>query len=411
MPLDYLTSNALNKYPFDDSATLKAADDVYLPNDVFLDIVAVSKSEALVGGYISTLASSLLTEVLTIEFKFTDVDANVIKTFEIEVPFASVISREMYGLADDDVAVKVVFGVGAEEFITSTQSKTYSSAATKLAPSAFVLMVPQVKSISFFNWDQDVNTVADDPLVVVDGNVDVTIEEGANINIYEESGKNIMEVFSGAGTGLYDACGANELTIKTINDTGPDLNNNFLFVADDCYTSTPLTNGLELENICTPKCTPEQLAAFAHYLNRVNDGLLWVRNLASTTATAVRNEIDHYNDDVVPNKNQLSYKARFEKFEAVDAGKFYYSFAVGFTNPTNSDNTLSVTLTTSGTLVSSKFRIENTTNILTSTTISKVVPCLKVGVMEFVVFGPAGTTVGINGTFGTLAVSYSNTLI
>ena len=193
-----------------------------------------------------------------------------------------------------------------------------------------------------------------------------------------------------------------------------------MIVTDDCYLTDPIdasgddnNDGLLLSNICTPKCTTEQLASFAYYLNRVKDLLQWLNNYAVVVADDIKDEIDHYNNVVVPAKNQPSYQVKSEKFPTLDEDRFYYSFVAGFFNPTGGDLSLAIEFGTTGEEIkenSMRFRIGSDGIILTEQEVTSSVPCLKVGILEFVVLASPDDEVTIGGTFGALTVDYSITL-
>lgn len=410
MPLDYLSSNALNKYPFDDSSSLKAADDTYLSNDTFLDIVFVSKREDVIGAYMSAFSYNAGTTNFTTTFTYFNSALTTVGTISLEFDVAEAYDKNMYGQANADVAVKLVFGVGIEDDNVAF-SKTYSISTARLAQSAVILMVPRVKSIEFYNWDKDTNLPEAVAEATIEGSesteMDLKLVEGSNVSMSLQNESAILEVIKGAGTGLYNGCGSDVLVIREINETGPDLNENFLLISDDCYVTVPVTNGLEIDNICTPKCTAEQMAAFAHYLNRITDGLTWVRDFAVTISDSLQDEIDAYNASLA-SMNAPYIKAKLTKFATIDSGVFYYSVSVGAFNPTDETVSFTCTTTTSGTYrPPARFKVGNTTTTYTPGTITADVPCRHVGIYEFVVRGTAATTLSITGSVGATSFTQS----
>lgn len=415
MVLEYLSSNALNKYPFNDTATLQAVDSSYLSNNTFLDIIVASKKKEIIGAFLSSYISNTGSSTLTLVFTYFRSNETTIGTITLTVPFSVVLDKEFYGLANNDVAVKVVFGNGAVQDKLLSVSHTFTIATARLAQSAIILCDPRVTSVTFRNWNKGTNLPEASALGTVFGSevteASLTLREGANIAMAQLGATTTIDVLKGAGTGLYvpPECNDPVLTIKMIDEVGPNTNGNFLLVTDDCYTTTPAINGLFIDNICKPKCTAEQLSAFAHYLNRVNDGLSWVNSYATGISSALGTEITNFENNVIPTRNLPRYKVEFAKFPSVDSGIFYYSFAVGFFNPSNTAKTAAVTFS-GGTIKEARFKVGNAGEVLSGTTVSKSVPCLKVGILEFITYATAGTVVHITGTFGSLTVNYTVTL-
>ena len=414
MNLDYLTSNALNKYPFADNASLKSNEGAFISNDTFLDVVFVAKEATITQAWLKAFACLIDASQFVLTFGYRDEEENDLGEIDMAIPFGSIANKEMYSIANDRIAVKVVFGLGFIRAMTATSvTLLFTYANAHLAPSAIIRMVPRVKSVAFYNWDKNTNLASVSPLTTVEGDeysdIDLILESGANVSMGQIGNQATINVTRGAGTGLYDGCVSQGLVIKKINSTGPDANFNFLMVTDDCYTTTPLEHSLAFENICTPKCTREQIVGYAYYLNRINDGMEWVRDYAYSVANTIKAEVDHYNNVVVPLKNQPSYKVKFEKFPTIDEDRFYYSFAAGFFNPTGDDLVVDITFTTTtGVIVhnSRRFRVGNDTTILSADVVTGTVPCLKVGIVEFVVSTDEAATVSISGTFGSLAINY-----
>ena len=417
MTLEYLSGNSVAKYPFADTATLKDAGGVSLPEDTILDVIVACKQPEHAGAYMSSIVVDAVGYTTTFTIEVIDQSGADYETFEMVVPHASIVEKGFYGLANDEVAVKLVFGPSAVSDKLTSSTRAFVKAATLLAPSAVILADPRVKSIKFYNWSQFSDAYEEVLSCEADeyADLDLIIEEGYNVSFTQSAKGAAARVFPTAGKGLYP-CDEQPLAIKTIDSVGPDKKHNFLLVTDDCYITTPADNGLILDNICTPKCTKEQLDNFTHYLNRVRDGMDWLTTYAQTVASLVRDEIDRYADDVQPNQNTPFYKVKLEKFATVDVGRYYYSFAIGFYNPTEEPIALNLVIdtdsTTTGLIMNTaKFRIGKDTTLLADETLSTTIPCLKLGVLEFVISSSnTADMMSVIGTLGSVEVNYSQLL-
>ena len=420
MTLDYLSSNALNKYPFTDTASLKSAEGPYLSNDTILDLVVAAKQAAIKKVYLSSYISNTGTSQFTLVFTYMNAVNAVLGTFSVVIPFASVVERNTYGVADAALAVKIVFG---PQFVLDkglSLVRTFDASTGLLARSAVVLMVPRVSSVSFYNWDKDSEDYTLSPIVISGDEtsaLDLTLEEGSNVHITQSAKGAAISILSGLGTGLFNACDEAFLTIKKIDDVGPDVNHNFLLVTDDCYVTDPVAYGLVLTNNCTPKCSKEQLDDFTYYLNRVRDGMEWVTTYAQTVSASVRTEIDNFTTNVQPNQNKPSYKIKLEKFATVDPSRFYFSIAIGFFNATTGDLPLSfvanTTSSTTGVVLNTiRYREGNSTVILEEPTYNVDVPCLSMSILEFVVSSSDNSDiVSLTGSFGGLSINETIALL
>lgn len=414
MNIDYLTSNANNKYPFKDNATLKSVEGSYLSNDTFLDVIAVCKLAPMVGAYLSSIVVDHTEETATLTFQFFDSAGADYQTFEMVIPFVNIIEKEFYGVSTDEASVKVVFGpqmVTWKEQVDDVVLSFIKANAT-LEQSAVIAYVPEVTSIAFINWDKDTNEASSSALLTIQSEEDVTIEARANTFIASANGAAI-DIISGQGSGLYDGCSSSDSVIRTINSTGPDSYHNFLFTTDDCYVIADEENGITIDNHCTPKCTAEQIQGYAYYLNRVNDGMTWVQDYAVELASTLSAEVDDFVTNTLPTWNVPYYKVKFEKLPTVDVDRFYYSFCVGFFNPSSTAKLLTLTISSTGDIVtaSRRYRIDSATTLMSSNILTTVsVPCLKTLFLEFVVSAIPTKTATLSGTFGVLAVNSTSSL-
>ncbi len=399
MPLDYLSSNELNKYPFKDNSSMIGTNNALpIKNTFFADLLISYKTSegklaSLVNIYNDTEAEELI-----LEFSFLS-DMGAFLTNGHVIAYAEIITHEMKSFDHELYSLKIVFGSGFNELTQYPEETNFGVGIADIEESAIIMMVPRVTSIAFYTVDELETVLYGDEL----NDLDVIMQEGSNVSFTSETNKVVLSVFPGAGTGLYDPC-ENELVIKTINSVGPDLYNNFLLLTDDCYTVEAIVAGLNIENICTPRCTATQLGNFAHYLNRVKDGINTVVGLAGDTYGDIRDEIDDYTTNFLPTKNKPRIVSSIVKNNnPYDPGYDYYSFAVTFINRSPDDVDITSTIGLSdATLLPDSFRYiqGEDVELLGGPNISKSLPCLKVSRLEFTVKSLSGT-VTVGATAGT----------
>ena len=105
----------------------------------------------------------------------------------------------------------------------------------------------------------------------------INLREGTNVDLSLGTNLANFAVSPGAGAGLYNPCVETDLFIKKINNAVPDGVYNYNFGGDACFTiemRNPVSSSEQHPNvlihqICDPKCSPDQVIAYAHYLNRV----------------------------------------------------------------------------------------------------------------------------------------------
>lgn len=404
MILDYLSDNGLKKYPFQDGVSLFDTTKAFsFPNNFFLDIIFVAKVSTITGTYLSSYQNQYGSSQFVITF--TTLPGNTVIT--LTIPYSSVVEKGLITYADSNVAIKIVPGWSFAQAKTGVDDTVYNfnQAGTLLAVAAVILMVPSVSSIAFYNWDGETNTVEADPVAIFTGNqssplTNLIISAGSNIDFELDGNILSLDVIRGAGTGLYNGCTTPTGVINTINYIPPSTLGNFLLETDDCYTVTPITHGLDLENTCAPKCTAEQLNNFAYYNNRITDGLTTVYTYADSIYNDIATELERYTADVLPTVNKPHYKIASLQSPSIATGKGYLTFSIGLFNPTNSSITYSFSAS-GGTLA---------THSLGPSSGSGTIPCLQHKIVTFTMYGTTGTTVTISGMIATVTISGTGTI-
>jgi hypothetical protein len=335
MALEYLTANSLTRYPFKDAAVAGIGENDQLPNDWFYDILFVSKTPTLRSVYISNISKSS-NGTLSITFN----NCETLEALEIAVIPAEDVMEHLGNTATSFAAVstntycvKFVLGIGLVNLANNT-NHTYVSTQTTLASPAFVLYSPKLKSVDFSNYVENLDVSGK----LVRGKESVhkfyynspqdftavpTIRPQANTFLRSQSSE-ILELYvlPGKGTGLFDPCRNVNNSLYTINNIAPTDSGALFLSLSGCYAANLLTqneadyfnfltpslnpltpyksfsahssdgsvrlfnastpnNSLLLENFCKPRCAPENLTAFAHYLNRVSDGVNELNSIAS----------------------------------------------------------------------------------------------------------------------------------
>jgi hypothetical protein len=290
--LEYLTQNSLSAYPF------KRRQDVYgvetpnsLSNGWFYDILFVSFTDSIRGVYISSVEKTAL-GALNITLKNAETDAII---GVVPVAAANVVdhykntTKSFASYSASTYAIKFVLGPGLPAKAAFQQS--FTKTLGELATSAVILNSPKLKSFTFNSYTAEgidtvkVYTSTDSPAMRLRYN-----------SVYAKGATDeaIFDVDRAAGDGLYDPCAPEELTgIYSINSVQPNAEGAMFFKPSSCYTSNILSenditlfgnyldpypdlahigSSIVLQNNCRPKCAPENINAFAHYLNRVLDG-------------------------------------------------------------------------------------------------------------------------------------------
>lgn len=391
MNLEFLSGNELKKYPFTDDSKLESDTAFIFENDFLLD-AQIYRKDATGSIYVKLVSLEIIpaTEVL-LQLHFFDSNGDELDApIELTIPAEDVENMKTAVVDHALCCVKLVFGRGIVALLDQTISETFSYLT--FSDTAIVQRGPKVNQIHLYNENTLFTTITAD-----DDDIDISFEEGTNISMVDSEETTILDVFAGYGAGLHDAC-SEELFISTINGIPPSGENNFLFLADNCYTTTPLEHGLLLENHCQPKCTISHFENFVHYLNRIKDGISDVGELAGDTGTELTTQIADYNSSYVPTKNKPYIKHAYIKFPAPGAS-FYYSVVVGIFNTRDEDIAYDITVTHSGTYVedTARWKVKDTSLLLASPAKTGTLSCLSVGKLEFV-FKAASGTFTISGT-------------
>jgi len=404
MNLDYLTANSLSKYPFNDNMSL--CDTVmsrYLREDCIVDLLLVDKVGTLKQAYLKQYKND--SSFIWLYFGLIDSlgaeDEILLKISCAVLPTAK---NQMFSTSNAKCALKVVVGQGMHaDAIVGNFDCRYKITRAKIADDAIILMVPRVTSIAFHNSSTtDKNEFNPTPTVKFIGNEVIaftgTILTGTNVGFKDVSGSLNADVIAGYGDGLYNGCADKPVGLSTINGTGPDTYGNFLLVTDDCYTTTPLAHGLSIANICKPRCTAEQLKSFAHYNNRIRNGMARVEGLASDIYDELHAEISHYISTVEPYAYIPSYRIR-SVASHVSSTVDYVSVAIGLFNPTETTVTATVTVTGGTEVANSCLYTSGNNSIPATSSITSVNIPHKGFVVYYVTRSVShGGSISVNGT-------------
>jgi hypothetical protein len=411
MVLEYLSGNEIIRYPFkDDCSVVSTTNGITLPMSVFADMLVGFKTNQLTSAGIIGLVKSGNTA--SVHLAVYDNTGAQVRWESLDVDLSLANTHTLFAFSFDAFIVKLVIGSGFYNFFNELPSDVVEEYNLPLAISATQQHVPRVTSISFINAGDNLEA-----FVYGDETSpqELNLLAGSNISLSEEKNKLVISVLPGSGTGLHNPCG-DDLVIKSINETpGDPFLHNFTFVTDDCYTvsrgyGTHHDNGLIIENICTPKCTAEQFAAFAHYNNRVKDGMLGLATRANFILNELQTEITNYNNVILPASKLPFIKSAVSSYDN-GYGTVYHSLVVAFFNRSDSEavNIAStITLSSGASIVSSRYKNGDINHVYEPTNhFSQSLPCLEYGRFEVVI---KGSTFTVGATAGTVTYTKSYSL-
>lgn len=321
--LEYLTQNSLIAYPFKPRRPTAQAATHPIADDWFCDILFVSFDHAIRACYVSRLEktndgrllitlSNPSTETI---YTWTDEDtedptSTIIIASDDLVNHLDSKPRSFAAHKNNLFAVKFVFGPGLISYPAFSQN--YESGEAELANGTIVMASAKVTELSLENYVKNQDNSNPYQTAKTYTSVDIPEIQGRyNVTVpLETDGTAGINVAAGSGFGLFNSCvAAGSIDeIYSINSTQPSPDGKFFISVDQCYSLNPLTasekiilgerldkyepfrlyhslgdytdfnfattvnNTLVLTNFCKPKCPPENIKAFAHYLNRVIDG-------------------------------------------------------------------------------------------------------------------------------------------
>jgi hypothetical protein len=330
--IEYLSGNSLIAYPFRDGRAVNSS--FPIADDVFLDaLFVVFQGTRITRPYISKL--TVIQN--TIGLEVSDIHIGAVGT--ISIPFFQAVSHSgntqdsFFYYVGSGWAIKLIFGAGIENIKILGTNVNFNIEQTEFSQSVVINNVPTVTALSFESYVNGSYT----PYSVHTYSAEDTalMKHGTNNDFnFSQAETMYLDVKRGNGTGLYDPCNEGIISdIYTINNVNPDNSGSFFIVPDDCYSFKLLTynetqlysympaveaaygdfktpvpalgnvaahtghfnaiagsmggHGLVMQNNCKPKCPPQNLNAFAEYLNRVTDG-------AAELYKLVNNEYETY---------------------------------------------------------------------------------------------------------------------
>ena len=347
--LEYLTLNSLTSYPFRKRQPSTTQLNHPLSDDWFYDILFVSYDNAIRRVFISRLEK---TNTGALRVIFTNLE-NLETLNEIIISPENLVNHRVN--TDSSFAyasfprfsVKFVFGSGLVEKDAFSQVYTYSSTdryvETELSSGAIILNAPRVDNINFEAYDtvraRD-EDVPDEPFIVAAypslTELPIVVSPRHNSSfILTSINAGDLYVAPGLGAGLYDPCTQKgEITdVYSVNRVFPNTEGALFLKTSNCYVANVLTandeillgeyldpyrefvinlpdgdtanfdavhtgHGIYLQNFCKPKCAPEILGAFAHYLNRIEDASKELANIAFS-ATELRGKCSETSSSIL----------------------------------------------------------------------------------------------------------------
>lgn len=280
--LDYATGNAITRFPFKDTApltwyTFPAGSTGQLSNKIFKDVRIISKYNDLVTVYLDSIAYSFTAlsnpagGVIQLHFKVDPTLGPLTNPYAltIELPYGQDIGNTVDNYvriqAEIDSQAFVEYLIEAEAEVADT---IQFGPENTFCLSTYVYKAPKAE-ITFSN---QLDTATEETLVVKTSG-SISIEGGTNINLSGTSQLNV-DLVPGGGLGLFDACEDLGNVVRTLNGITADAYKNFSLTKDACYDITPGSHALTISNHCKPECAEEELKNFAHYANRLKDGVV-----------------------------------------------------------------------------------------------------------------------------------------
>jgi sugar lactone lactonase YvrE len=321
--LEYLTANSLVAHPFK-SRKAGLSNAYPIDDSWFYDIIFVSYSPTLRSVYISSIAKASSSLTLTFTNSETNTPAAVVTISGTDFVSHYDNNTSSFASASDNTtyAVKIILGPGLPAAANFTG--TYTKAETELANTAFILSTPRVDVVNFSkylkNKDANGDLILYDVASITPTSAASKLQFMHNLAFKQEAPNYAgISVIAGAGAGLYDECANLEPAVYTINSTSPNSEGALFLNPSTCYTAESLTQTLKesldtsgwltnyynftvhdspistterdvvsvdhsivFQNFCKPKCSPETMSAFAHYLNRVTDGAADLDKIVTT---------------------------------------------------------------------------------------------------------------------------------
>ena len=311
--LEYLTNNSLTAHPFKSG---RAEGDYPLENDWFYDMLFASFSPKVQCVFVSKIKKTGGGEL---QITFSDKQTLAVIGASITIASTEVVNHynnptKSFAYASlDEFAVKLVFGPGLISALPFEY--TYTAAEAELSSACIVLCPPRVTSITFESYDTKISqepyivaryTTSSDPLIPV-------VQPRHNsIFVLDALNSGSLHVARLLGAGLYNDCSrvGNITDVYSINTVLPNSKGALFLNPSQCYTANVLTesyktdldsqlyldpyylftihtgpattdivdivdveHSIVFKNFCNPKCPPENMGAFAHYLNRVTNGV------------------------------------------------------------------------------------------------------------------------------------------
>lgn len=313
---EYLSGNGLIAYPFKDGRAINPS--LHIANDIFLDaLFVIPEGSAITRPFISKL--TVIQN--TIGLEISDVLQGIMGT--VSIPFTDAVNHlgntesSFFHYVGNGWVVKFIFGPGIENIKVLGINVNFTPEQTEFSQAAVINNVPVVNALNFESYID--GSYIPSSVHIYSSGEDALMSRGTNTDFNFLLPETMyLDVKRGNGTGLHNPCDDGVITdIYTINNINPDSAGNMFILPDDCYslklltynetqlysyipaveanygdftTPIPTSNGvaahtghfnaiagsmgghgLVIQNNCQPRCPPQNLNAFAEYLNRITD--------------------------------------------------------------------------------------------------------------------------------------------
>jgi hypothetical protein len=311
--LEYLTQNSLTAYPFKRSRPVGELNN-QIKDDWFYDIILVSFSPALRAAYIKSIEKTLEGNLIII-FGNAETLEDVGEPISIQSSYVENHLQNKFnsfiGFSSELFAVKFVLGPGL--VASAPFQQQYSLIDSELASSAIIPCSPKLLNLTFKAYNSEISPEGEFSTSIVpvksfsSETAQPLIKLRHNLDFYlDNTSQAQLAVEAGAGAGLYDDCPkVSEIDdVYSLNSITPDTSGKIFINPAACHALNTLSendktylvsshqldgyddaiiipnHSLTLQNFCKPKCPRENIAAFAHYLNRVADGVAELNEIA-----------------------------------------------------------------------------------------------------------------------------------
>jgi hypothetical protein len=225
---------------------------------------------------------------INISIGYDDLSATGIQVASVNVATSSHAEYRSYAVPGsddyDDSVGRIVLGALSCIADFPTGVFNFAAASTPIEVSAIRPMIRGISSLTVVSGgSRSVRLYGD-----------IELRAGNNMRITVNTPTTTPEIVFSAisGEGLNEVCGcddeADSVPIRFINGIPPLANGNFRILGDECLRVLPITNGIQLDDVCSkPCCGCNELDALISEIQRFSDGATTLQIFATTLSSEV----------------------------------------------------------------------------------------------------------------------------